>query len=117
VREYNHNLLPPLSLSRQPTVRVPRPHTGTVPQKTLPGFLTYDGVPLYIWRGRRLCVQRTGQPAVNFAKHTIRPKPVSGTCPSGYRKCGTGTYDDNHAICFPSSLQCPINNLEVGPHC
>jgi hypothetical protein len=71
-----------------------------------------EPVPLRNWRGGVLCVKREGEAAANMGSDFHeRPNPVDGTCPEKYQKCGAGSYDTDHAICVPLSVDCPITYI------
>lgn len=74
-----------------------------------------NGVDAEAWRREKICYKRGGLASVNFKNgYFRRPYPDSdGTCPSGYKKCGTGNYEDDRAICFPDDTICPITGLLI----
>jgi hypothetical protein len=74
-----------------------------------------DGVKAKSWRRERICYKRGGQASVSFKDgYFRRPYPdEKGKCHNGYKVCGSGTYNDNRAICFPDTEQCPITGLLV----
>jgi hypothetical protein len=55
----------------------------------------------------------SGAAAASFGPYLLRPRPLKGSCPNGYRVCGSGNYDTNKAFCFPRDLRCPVSDLEV----
>jgi len=69
-------------------------------------------VNLGIWQNKKICVKRDGAAAVSAAG-VARPSAEAGTCPSGYTKCGTGTYNDNKATCTPTGTACPITDIKI----
>jgi len=69
------------------------------------------------WRRHRVCYMRGGQAAATWKggyKH--RPYPTeNSTCPVGYKLCGSGTYTNGNAVCFPVDTVCPITGLLIAP--
>jgi hypothetical protein len=77
--------------------------------KSLPGIAAKS------WRREKICIKRGGIGSVSFANgYFRRPYPDEhGNCPDDYKKCGTGNYQDDRAICFPSDTECPITGLLI----
>lgn len=74
-----------------------------------------NGVDAESWRREKICYKRGGEASVNFKNgYYRRPYPDSkGDCPSGYKKCGIGSYEDDRAICFPIDSHCPITGMLI----
>ena len=69
----------------------------------------------------QLCGRAGGQPSSTLSSGD-RPVPsASGTCPTGTQLCGVHAgmdssvpnWDRNRALCFDSSLPCPVRNVSV----
>ncbi|KAA0158342.1 hypothetical protein FNF27_07872 [Cafeteria roenbergensis] len=60
-----------------------------------------------------ICGVRGGEAVVNTGPEVVlRPEPSdSGTCPTGYQVCGTGSRDTASKICFPAASACPVTDL------
>ncbi len=72
--------------------------------------------PVGIWRWMeqvRVCGRFTGSPSVSEGGTKERPRPVKGSCPSGFQKCGPANETYPRAFCMKSSEACPIVELEV----
>ena len=71
-----------------------------------------EALNLEIWRGTRLCLNRTGQAVATFSRNSaIRPSPATSVpyqCPGGYRRCGRTTLDKWRATCTPENDACPL---------
>jgi hypothetical protein len=74
-----------------------------------------SGVNAKAWRRERICYKRGGIGSVSFKDgYFRRPYPdEKGKCEDGFKLCGNGTYQDDRAICFPDTEQCPITGLLV----
>jgi len=68
---------------------------------------------LSAWGGKKLCVKRNGDAAVSANGKVIRPEPASGTCPTGYKKCGTGDYNTAKSTCTATANDCPLTSLTL----
>ncbi len=69
------------------------------------------------WRESTICIKRAGKVAASFQlNYKGRHHPNrEGYCPSGYRKCGVGLNQQEGAVCFPTSVECPITNMLMLP--
>ena len=72
-----------------------------------------EALNLDIWRGTKLCLNRTGQAVATFDGDTatIRPRPATSIpyqCADGYRRCGRTTLDKWRATCTPEEDVCPL---------
>ena len=90
--------------------------TSCISNQTLAGCIQDPGVDsltLDMYLGRRTCFKRGGEAAVKswypWERRAI-PEETNG-CSNGYKRCGSGTYSSNKAICWPENLKCPITSL------
>ncbi len=72
-----------------------------------------EALNLDVWKGTRLCLNRTGQAVATFSDDTttIRPRPATSVpyqCADGYRRCGRTTLDKWRATCTPEEDVCPL---------
>jgi hypothetical protein len=75
---------------------------------------TISKVQLDEWRGIHVCLKREGE-AQMISSTKTRPIPKkAGKCESGYKACGTSTYDKDRTICFPDSYTCPVTGATAG---
>ncbi|KAJ1417411.1 hypothetical protein B484DRAFT_453993 [Ochromonadaceae sp. CCMP2298] len=74
-----------------------------------------SGEPSKSWRHANVCFRREGEAAAVFKPDFVRrPTPdKNGLCPTGYKKCGSGNYDDDLAMCVETDGKCPITAVVV----
>lgn len=66
-----------------------------------------------IWRGTRICLNRTGQAVATFSgsQNSLRPTPdaeIPHQCADGYRRCGRTSLDAWRSTCTPTNDVCPL---------